>query len=115
MTAPRIPDALTLTAAGLTALGNAPWWVALALVLPSALPAVTQSITEVLAGISRCRTHTMRCRHEDRFLGAITDSHTGLEHIDRIGRTSPPPADPPSGDAALPRPSNDDPTSGPPP
>jgi hypothetical protein len=56
MTAHRITDALSrLTAGGLTAIGNAPSWIAVLILLPTLLEAGTQSFTAVLASISTFR------------------------------------------------------------
>ncbi|MFF1720518.1 hypothetical protein [Streptomyces sviceus] len=56
MTAPRFPHVLGMTAAGLPAFGDAPVRVALAFVMPGLLTAVTWSMGEVLACISRFRS-----------------------------------------------------------
>ncbi|MEU6381905.1 hypothetical protein, partial [Streptomyces sp. NPDC046909] len=66
MTSPHIPDIFTVTAAGLTALSDAPLWVALAIALPPAITATARGVTELLTGISHFRTASMRRRQEDR-------------------------------------------------
>ncbi|KAF5993712.1 hypothetical protein ACH4PR_39380 [Streptomyces mirabilis] len=69
MTAHRITDALSrLTAGGLTAIGNAPLWIAVLIPLPTLLGAGTQSFTAVLASISAYRTESAQRRQHDRFL-----------------------------------------------
>ncbi|MYT10766.1 MULTISPECIES: hypothetical protein [Streptomyces] len=56
MTAPRFPGVLGMTAAGLTAFGDAPVRVAFTFALPGLLTAVPRSMGEVLACISRFRS-----------------------------------------------------------
>ncbi|WP_405968962.1 hypothetical protein OG496_55275 [Streptomyces sp. NBC_00988] len=89
MTAPRIPDVLNLSVAGLTAIGDAPLWVALAFVLPSVLTVATRSFNEALIGISRFRTEAVRRQHEDRLLSEVTDAATGLGHLQRMHQDTP--------------------------
>ena len=112
MTTSRIPDVLTMTAAGLTALSDAPTWIALAIALPSALTVMARIFNEALAGISRFRTASMRRRQEARLLDGVTDIGIGLDYLERVQRetpllaaspavesapASPPAADPPPG------------------
>ncbi|MBE8477487.1 hypothetical protein [Streptomyces justiciae] len=90
MTSPSIPDLLTMTAAGLTALGDAPLWVALAIALPPALTATARGINEILTGISAFRTASMHRRQTDRLLDEITDPNAGLGHLERVQTNAPP-------------------------
>ncbi|MFI6658147.1 hypothetical protein ACIBL8_21790 [Streptomyces sp. NPDC050523] len=115
MTVPRLPDVLNVAAASLTAIGDAPMWLALSFVLPSVLAAVTRTFSEALAGISRFRTETMRRRHEDRLLGEVIDAAAGLGHLERVGHEPPPSAAPPTVDPAPSHPPLDNPPSGSPP
>ncbi|MFD7056901.1 hypothetical protein ACFWBS_53165 [Streptomyces mirabilis] len=86
MTAHRITDALSrLTAGGLTAIGNAPSWIAVL------LGAGTQSFTAVLASISTFRAESAQRRQRDRLLN-LADPDRGLTHLERITQNTPPPA-----------------------
>ena len=113
MTVPRLPEILSVTAAGVTSIGDVPVWVALGFVLPGLLSAVTRSIGEVLAGIARFRTEAMRRRHEDRLLATVTDAGAGLGHLERIRHETPPTTE--ADGAEPPGPPNGDPPPGPPP
>ncbi|MFE4631277.1 hypothetical protein [Streptomyces mirabilis] len=115
MNTPRIPEVLTMTAAGLTALSNVPKWVAFAIALPPVLTAMTRSFIEVLASVSRFRTASMRRRQEDRLLSGVIDSGIGLGHLERVERKAPPSAGIPAVDPALPSPPIADPPPGTPP
>ncbi|MHC3475481.1 hypothetical protein ACYF6T_43405 [Streptomyces sp. 7R007] len=101
-----------MTAAGLTALSNAPTWVALIIALPPVLTVMARIFNEVLASISRFHTASMRRRQEDRLLSEVTDIGTGLGYLERVQReipllapspavesapASPPTAEPPPG------------------
>ncbi|KAF5998933.1 hypothetical protein [Streptomyces sp. WAC00263] len=112
MTAHRITDALSrLTAGGLTAIGNAPPWIAVLILLPTLLGAGTQSFTAVLASISAYRTKAAQRRQRDRLLDRA-DPDRGLTHLERITQPTPTPA--PATDSPPPD-SNDRPQPGPPP
>jgi hypothetical protein len=113
MTMPRLPEILGVTAAGLTAIGDTPVWVALAFVLPGLLTAVTRSIGDILAGVSRFRTEAMRRRHEDRLLGTVTDTGMALGHLERVRHESP--LGTAATDAESPEPASGDPPLEPPP
>lgn len=115
MTAPRIPDVLNMTVAGLTAIGDAPLWVALAFVLPSVLTVATRSFNEALTGISRLRTEAMRRQHEDRLLSEVTDAGTGLGHLQRVPQDTPASVPTPTDDPGPPSPPNATPPSASPP
>ncbi|MDX2592811.1 hypothetical protein PV343_11145 [Streptomyces sp. WI03-4A] len=84
MTTPRVHDVLTIAAASLTALSKAPLWLALTIALPPVLIALARIFNEVLAGISRYRTASMRCRQEDRLLSGATDISTALAYLERV-------------------------------
>ncbi|HEY1155604.1 MAG TPA: hypothetical protein VGE95_04845 [Arthrobacter sp.] len=113
MPSPNLPDILTMTAAGLTVLGDAPLWVALAVALPPALTATAQGINVILTGISAFRTASMHRRQTDRLLDAITDPGAGLEHLERVHSNTPLLASPPSTDPGSTTPAT--PTASPPP
>ncbi|MFE2972224.1 hypothetical protein ACFXKC_53495 [Streptomyces sp. NPDC059340] len=92
MTAHRITDALSrLTAGGPTAIGNAPSWVAVLVLLPTLLGVGTQSFTAVLASISTFRAESAQRRQRDRLLN-LADPDRGLTHLERITQNTPPPA-----------------------
>ncbi|WP_326840934.1 hypothetical protein OHB33_40590 (plasmid) [Streptomyces sp. NBC_01558] len=84
MTTPRIQDVLTMTAAGLTALSKAPFWMALTIALPPVLIALARIFNEMLASVSRFRTASMRRRQEDRLLSEATDIGTALAYLERV-------------------------------
>ncbi|MDU9001703.1 hypothetical protein [Streptomyces mirabilis] len=112
MTAHRITDALSrLTAGGLTAIGNAPSWIAVLILLPTLLEAGTQSFTAVLANISAYRTQSAQRRQRDRLLDRA-DPDRGLTHLERITQHTPTPA--PATDSPPPD-TSDRPQPGPPP
>lgn len=99
MTTPSIPDLLTMTAAGLTALSDAPLWMALAIALPPALTAAARGINEILTGIARFRMASMQRRQTNRILNEIADLNAALQHLERTQTnaalaTAAPPADP---------------------
>lgn len=114
-TMPRLPEILTMTAAGLTALGNAPLWIALAIAFPPALTATVHSVNALLAGVSDFRAASMRRRHTDRLLSEITDCHAALGHLERVQTSAPPPAAPPPTDPPPPSPTTTDPPPATPP
>ncbi|MFF4139232.1 hypothetical protein ACFY1B_49430 [Streptomyces mirabilis] len=92
MTAHRITDALSrLTAGGLTAIGNAPSWIAVLILLPTLLGAGTQGFTVVLASISTFRSESAQRRQRDRLLN-LADPNRGLTHFERITQHTQPPA-----------------------
>ncbi|MFF3139243.1 hypothetical protein [Streptomyces mirabilis] len=105
MTAHRITDALSrLTAGGLTAIGNAPSWIAVLILLPTLLGAGTQGFTAVLASISTFRAESAQRRQRDRLLN-LADPDRGLTHLERITQHTQPPApasatDSPSSDSS---------------
>ncbi|MER7692828.1 hypothetical protein [Streptomyces sp. NPDC097610] len=114
MTAHRITDALSrLTAGGLTAIGNAPSWIAVLILLPTLLGAGTQSFTAVLASISAYRTESAQRRQRDRLLDRA-DPDRGLTHLERITQHTPTPA-PASTTDSPPPDSSDRPQPGSPP
>ncbi|MEU6375504.1 hypothetical protein [Streptomyces sp. NPDC046909] len=55
-----------------------------------------RSVNEILTGISRFRTASMRCRQEDRLLNGITDLYAGLGHLERLQTNTPTPTAPSS-------------------
>ncbi|MDX3763471.1 MULTISPECIES: hypothetical protein [unclassified Streptomyces] len=114
MTAHRITDALSrLTAGGLTAIGNAPSWVTVLILLPTLLGVGTQSFTAVLASISTFRAESAQRRQRDRLLN-LADPDRGLTHLERITQHTQPP-DPASTTDSPPPESSDRPQPGPPP
>ncbi|MFE2492260.1 hypothetical protein ACFXGR_55850 [Streptomyces mirabilis] len=114
MTTHRITDALSrLTAGGLTAIGNAPSWIAVLILLPTLLGVGTQSFTAVLASISTFRTESAQRRQRDRLLG-LADPDRGLTHLERITQNTPAPTPASAADSPPPDPS-DRPQPGPPP
>ncbi|MFJ1975309.1 hypothetical protein ACIO93_42580 [Streptomyces sp. NPDC087903] len=93
MTTRRIPDALSsLTAATLTAISGAAPWIAIIVLLPHLLGALTRILTEGLPAITAFRKESMWTKHEDRYLASV-DGVTGLPHIERSRRTALPTAD----------------------
>lgn len=90
MTAHRITDALSrLTAGGLTAIGNAPSWVTVLILLGAG----TQGFTAVLASISTFRAESAQRRQRDRLLN-LADPDRGLTHLERITQHTQPPTQP---------------------
>lgn len=88
MTAPRLTDALSsLTAGGLTAIGDIPWWIAVLILLPALLGAATRTFTEVLASISSFRKESLWTNREKGFLEGV-DTATGLLHIEQVRRSA---------------------------
>lgn len=88
MTAPRITDALSsLTAGGLTAIGDIPWWIAVLILLPALLGAATRTVTAVLASISSFRKESLWTNREKGFLEGV-DTTTGLLHIEQVRRSA---------------------------
>ncbi|MFE4630513.1 hypothetical protein [Streptomyces mirabilis] len=114
ITAHRITDALSrLTAGGLTAIGNAPSWIAVLILLPTLLGAGIQSFTAVLASISTFRAESAQRRQRDRLLN-LADPDRGLTHLERITLHALPPA-PSSATDSPPSDSSDRPQPGSPP
>jgi hypothetical protein len=88
MTAPRLTDALSsLTAGGLAAIGDIPWWIAVLILLPALLGAGTRTVTAVLASISSFRKESLWTTREKAFLEGV-DTTTGLLHIEHVRRSA---------------------------
>ncbi|TRO56328.1 hypothetical protein [Streptomyces sp. IB201691-2A2] len=88
MTTPRITDALSsLTAGGLTAIRDIPWWIMVLILLPALLGAATRTVTAVLASISNFRKESLWTNREKGFLDGV-DTTTGLLHIEHVRRSA---------------------------
>ncbi|MFD7678459.1 hypothetical protein [Streptomyces sp. NPDC060187] len=77
----------TLTGGALAAIGALSSWIAVLVLLPRLLMALTHLMTQGSAAWTTSRRDSMWTRHEDRLL-ALVDPLVALQHLERVRRDS---------------------------